>query len=81
VLFHELLSLHHYLADRQTLQGALEGVISQELTYQSFAASPHQPPVPPDLLHFIQKGMQKKNRGSLRVRRGHAGAAAGPRRG
>jgi serine/threonine-protein kinase len=60
VLFHELLSLHHYLADRQTLQGALEGVISQELTYQSFAASPHQPPVPPDLLHFIQKGMQKK---------------------
>jgi serine/threonine-protein kinase len=60
VLFHELLSLHHYLADRQTLQAALEGVLTQQLTEPSFGASPHQPRMPPDLIHFVIKGMQKR---------------------
>jgi len=59
VLFYELLTLRHYLEDKQSLTEVLEGVIREEAPMASFVPQKHQPPVPPELGWFLKKGMQK----------------------
>jgi len=62
VLFYELLTLRHYLEDKQSLTEVLEGVIREEAPMASFVPQKHQPPVPPELGWFLKKGMQKEPR-------------------
>jgi serine/threonine-protein kinase len=59
VLFHELLSLRHYLHDRRTLEGVLEGVQNAHAQFPSFVPSTHQAPAPADLSWFVRKGLAK----------------------
>jgi serine/threonine-protein kinase len=62
VLFHELLTLRHYLADKQSIQGVLVGVMTQELPgAMSFGAWAHpmQSAPPMEHVHFIRRGMEK----------------------
>ncbi len=59
VLFYELLTLRHYLEDKQSLTDVLEGVIREEAPMASFVPQRHQPPVPPELGWFLKKGMHK----------------------
>ncbi len=62
VLFYELLTLRHYLEDKQSLTEVLEGVIGEEAPMASFVPQKHQPPVPPELGWFLKKGMHKDPR-------------------
>ncbi len=62
VLFHELLTLRHYLADKTSVPGVLVGVMHEELptAMQVSAWSiPGQPPPPMEYVHFVRKGMAK----------------------
>jgi serine/threonine-protein kinase len=59
VLFHELLSLHHYLEGRDTFEEVIEGVVSSEVGLASFGKSRHQPVVPMDLRWLVRKGLRK----------------------
>jgi serine/threonine-protein kinase len=61
VLFHELLTLDHYLtAHSQTLESMLAGVITVDAPMALTVKSPHQPSVSPDLSWFLRKGLAKK---------------------
>jgi serine/threonine-protein kinase len=64
VLFHELLTLHHYMEDRQTLEDMLRAIIAGEgVSVASIAsigkADPGQGSVPAELLYFCERGMRK----------------------
>jgi serine/threonine-protein kinase len=62
VLFHELITLRHYLADKQTTEDLLAAVIVHEPSHGELIAAayshPHQRP-PAELVHFVQRGMAK----------------------
>lgn len=59
VIFHEFLTLRHYLADRDTLQAMLFGVTSHDAPLAVLEQNPHQPPVPMELRHFCRHAMAK----------------------
>lgn len=63
VLFHELLTLRHYLADRpQNVPSILVGVLEEELPTPPeiiAANTPVQPPPPATYLHFVRRGLKK----------------------
>jgi serine/threonine protein kinase len=59
VLFHELLTLRHPLAEKPTLASVLLGVATEEVPFASFVKHPHQTPVPAELAWFIQSGVNK----------------------
>ena len=61
VLLHELLSLRHYLAEYQTLNGLLVAIISTPITYSKllFARYPGLPTPRAELLHLIVRGLAK----------------------
>lgn len=59
VLFHELLSLEHYLADKTDLNAILAGVLSVQPTHPSFLKSPNQGRVPSDLGWIAMGGLAK----------------------
>ena len=59
VLFHELLTLHHYMDGRETLADMLRSIIADDVSIVNFARDPSQRPVPLELLYFCAKGMQK----------------------
>jgi serine/threonine-protein kinase len=59
VLFHELLCLKHYLAERKTLKEMLAGVASQEAPLASMVKSPYQAAPPMDLTWFVRAGLAK----------------------
>jgi serine/threonine-protein kinase len=56
-LFHELLALRHYLADKQTLEEMLEGVRSEEFGFLKLLGIGQRPPG--ELVHLMVKGFQK----------------------
>jgi serine/threonine-protein kinase len=60
VLFHELLGMRHYLADKQSLETLLAGVISEEFTFFKFVglSYPAGPP-PSEYIHVFHKGLSK----------------------
>jgi serine/threonine protein kinase len=59
VMFHELLTLRHYLADRRSIVECLAGVQRDDPPFAHFQSNPHQPAVPPDLSHFVRHGVAK----------------------
>ncbi len=59
VLFHELLTLRHYLADRKGLPAILEGVQRHDAPSASSVLSPHQRRVPWELTWFLKAGLAK----------------------
>jgi serine/threonine-protein kinase len=59
VMFHEFLTLRHYLQGRDDLAACLEGVRSVEVPFASEVRSPHQPSPPAELAHFIRHGANK----------------------
>ncbi|HEX7603190.1 MAG TPA: serine/threonine-protein kinase [Polyangiaceae bacterium] len=61
VLFHELLTLHHYLEDRQTLADMLQAIIAGDVNVLTFSTlNPAQGPVPLELLYICGKGLRKE---------------------
>jgi len=59
VLFHEFLTLKHYLAERSTLASVLEGVVRHPAPFPPSVSHPHQNAVPADLSWFVAKGLAK----------------------
>jgi serine/threonine protein kinase len=62
VLFHELMTLGHYLHDRRTVPAVLVGVLEHELPGpMDIAAYSHrtQGPPPAEYVHFVRRGMAK----------------------
>ncbi|MBU1220143.1 serine/threonine protein kinase [Myxococcota bacterium] len=59
VLFYEMLTLSHYLEDRDTLLDILEGVQNFEPGFMAYSRSKVQPPVPMELVWFVRKGIKK----------------------
>ena len=57
VLFHELLGLQHYLADKQTFEALIEGIKSDEFGFFKLLAMPQRPPA--ELIHLLARGLQK----------------------
>jgi eukaryotic-like serine/threonine-protein kinase len=59
LLFYELLTLRHPLADKRTLDDMLAGVIREGIPAASFVNNPYQPAVPMDLTWIIRAGVAK----------------------
>jgi len=59
VMFHELLTLQHYLADRTSVDETLRGTMETHVPLAAFVKSAVQPPVPADLSWFIHAGVDK----------------------
>jgi serine/threonine-protein kinase len=60
VLFHEFLSLHHYLPPKNTLFDLLYGVVTEASRPAFVLRHPTQGIVPIELSHFISKGLSKE---------------------
>lgn len=60
-LFHELVSLHHYLEKKTTHDAMLKAILSDEVTLESVVAGSqaHGVQMPLELVHFIVKGLAK----------------------
>ena len=59
VLFHELLSLSHYLEGLQSVPDIMTAVQTRELSMGSMHKHSAQGPVPAELMWFVKKGMSK----------------------
>lgn len=60
VLFHELLTSRHYLAGKKDVDEMIDAVAGEEISRLRFFSSvPGQPKTPAELLHFIERGLQK----------------------
>ncbi len=59
VLFFELLTLQHYLAEEPDADSALRAITHKPAPLAAMIRSPHQPPVPPELTWYVDKGLQK----------------------
>lgn len=62
VLFHELLTLRHYLEGKSSVPAVLVGVLNDALPgpmQMVASAHPAQPPPPAEYVHFVRKGMAK----------------------
>jgi eukaryotic-like serine/threonine-protein kinase len=60
VLFHEFLTLKHYLSDKTTVTACIAGVLREGVPFAHFVSNPHQSAPPPDLSHFVRHGVSKK---------------------
>ncbi|MBX3228472.1 MAG: serine/threonine protein kinase [Labilithrix sp.] len=59
MLFYELLTLQHPLADKASLAAMLEGVKNEDPPFATSARSPHQPAVPAELAWLVRRGLAK----------------------
>ena len=61
VLFHELVSLQHYLHDKQTLEQMLHSCVHEEFGFMKILGlhGSTQGPPPGELIHFTHKGLSK----------------------
>jgi serine/threonine protein kinase len=59
VLFHELLTLQHYLADKQSVAEVLAAVGTEPVPLAAFVKTEHQSAVPADLTHFVKVAVAK----------------------
>jgi len=59
VMFHELLTLEHYLASKSGVSECVAGVLRDPVPMAYMAVSPHQSRVPAELSHFIRHGVAK----------------------
>ena len=62
VLFHELISLRHYLGEKASLEEMLASVVGDEVSLRQLVTERHvhQPAPPAELLHIAAKGLQKE---------------------
>jgi serine/threonine-protein kinase len=62
VLFHELVTLRHYLGEKDSVEDMLASVVGEEVPFRKLAAArhPHQPPPPAELLYIAAKGLEKE---------------------
>jgi len=58
VVFQELISQRHYLADKQSLEAMLDGVIKDEVTVTTLSEI-RAPGTPMELIHFVREGLTK----------------------
>jgi serine/threonine-protein kinase len=66
VMFHELLTLEHYLASKGGVSECVAGVLRDPVPPAYTVASPHQSRVPAELAHFIAHGVAKDAAGRHR---------------
>jgi serine/threonine-protein kinase len=59
VLFYELLTLRHPLAEKKTLPEMLHAIAHEPARMAGAVSHPHQPSVPMDLTWFLRKGLAK----------------------
>jgi eukaryotic-like serine/threonine-protein kinase len=59
VVLYELLTLHHPLAEKQTLAEMIHAITHEPARMAGFVHSPHQPSVAMDLSWVIKKGLEK----------------------
>ncbi len=59
VVFHELITLTHYLSDKKTVAQVLAAIAETPVPLASFVKSPHQGAVPADLTHFVKVSVAK----------------------
>jgi eukaryotic-like serine/threonine-protein kinase len=60
VLFHELVTLRHYLGEQPTIAAMLQAVSTEEFPFfKLMATHPSQASHPPELTHFVYKGISK----------------------
>ena len=59
VMFHELLTLEHYLASKNTVTECIAGVLTEPVPAAYKTVSAHQTLVPVELAHFIRHGVAK----------------------
>jgi len=59
VMFHELVTLQHYLWDKTSVAEVLSTIAQTPVPLASFVKSPHQGAVPADLTHFVKVGVAK----------------------
>ena len=59
MLFHELLTLRHPLAEKRTLEEMIRGITSEPIPLAGTVRSPHQPSVGMDLSWYLRKGLAK----------------------
>jgi len=59
VMFHELLTLKHYLSDNTSVAQVLASIADTPVPLASFVKSPHQGAVPADLTHFVKASVAK----------------------
>ena len=59
VMFAELLSLRHYLADRTSVADVLDGVINEDC-YRRYALELAACTLPAEMKHVVQKGMWRE---------------------
>jgi len=57
VLFHELLGLEHYLADKPSLEAMLAAIKSEDMGYVKILGMRRRPPA--ELMHLLVKGLNK----------------------
>jgi serine/threonine protein kinase len=58
-LFYELLALEPYIPPKDSVENVLRAVLTTTPRPPIKVRSPHQPPVPPELSHFVLKGLAK----------------------
>jgi serine/threonine protein kinase len=59
VLFHELLTLEHYLASKSGVSECVAGVLRDPVPMAYTVESPHQSRAPAELAHFIRHSVAK----------------------
>ncbi len=62
VVFYELLTLEHYLADAEDLATVMAGVRERDAQLAYWVTSPHQPRVPIEIAYWLQIAMKKNPR-------------------
>jgi eukaryotic-like serine/threonine-protein kinase len=60
VLFYELLTLRHPLAEKTTLPAMLHAISHETAPLAGMSSHPHQPSISMDLSWFVRKGLEKK---------------------
>ncbi|HEY1959350.1 MAG TPA: serine/threonine-protein kinase [Polyangiaceae bacterium] len=60
VLFHELMTLRHYLGDRESLPAMLRAIQNEAVDVFSIPSHPVQGPAPAEYVHVVNRGIQKK---------------------
>jgi eukaryotic-like serine/threonine-protein kinase len=59
VMFHELLTLEHYLASKNTVTECIAGVLTEPVSSAYKMVNAHQSRVPVEFAHFIRHGVAK----------------------
>jgi serine/threonine-protein kinase len=61
VLFHELVTLKHYLGERGSIEALFEAIVGEEIGFRKLVSDRHpaQRSVPAELMHLVHRGLAK----------------------